>query len=53
MNVGIDCIIFLISAAWVLFNFYLNRKQRIQSGTLQKFLPPSPSMKEFCLDIEK
>ena len=53
MNVLEDNIIFLIWLAWVLFKFYPNHKQRIQSGALLKMPPPSCSMEEFGVDIQK
>ena len=53
VNVFEDCIIFLVWAVWVLFNFYLKQKQRFQSGSLLKMSSSSPSMEEFGLDIQK
>ena len=58
INVLEDCIIFLIWAAWVLFNFHLKQKKKkkeraFQSVALLKMPPSSPSMEEFCLDIQK
>ena len=58
INVLEDWIIFLIWAAWVLFNFYLKQKKKkkeraFQSVALLKMPPSSPSMEEFCLDIQK
>ena len=35
MNVLMDCIIFLILADWVLFNFYLKQKQRCSVWNLE------------------
>ena len=58
INVLEECIIFLIWAGWVLFNFYLKQKKKkkerdFQSVALLKMPPSSPSMEEFCLDIQK
>ena len=57
INVLEDCIMFLIWTAWVLFNFYLKQKKKkerdFQSVALLKMPPSSPSMEEFCLDIQK
>ena len=52
-NVLWDCIVFLIWAAWVLFDFILSKINDFKSETLLKVPPGSPSMEEFSLDIQK
>ena len=53
MNVFRNYIIFFTWAAWLLFNFGLKQKQNFYSEALLKMPPLSPSMEEFCLDIQK
>ena len=53
MNVLEDCIILLIWATWVLFNFYLEQNKGFQSGALLNVPPSTPSMMEFGLHIHK
>ena len=48
-----DCIIFVIWAARVLFNFYRKQKQVFQSEALLEILTLSASMEEFGLDNQK
>ena len=43
MNVLKDCIVFLIWAIWVLFNFYRKQNNDFQSGALLEIPPLSPS----------
>ena len=47
-----DCIAFLVSTAWVLFNYHLKKKQT-QSEALLKMPTSFASMEKFCLDIQK
>ena len=50
---GLDCIIFLICAAWILFNFCLTKKQRFSVYSFIENASYILSMEKFGLDIEK
>ena len=53
MNGLEDRIIFLICAAWILFNFDLTKKQRFSVYSFIENASYIPSMEKFGLDIEK
>ena len=53
MNVLEDCIIFLLWAVWVCLIFILIKNKAFQSGASLKILTSSPSMEEFCLNIQE